>query len=149
MEVIIMTMSTRSRRTAVVTLLPIMLVVVSHTGSAFSQQATTTPSKIDINKFHSGMKCRVEIDSSSQSGTHAPHTYTGTIKEVAKDEIVLITGISEGRNEYRTPVLGKLPFVGKYFTHVYIGRAEITKRIPVAKITSIELLTLPTDMHSR
>jgi len=75
-----------------------------------------------------------------QSGDSSSLEYAGTIKQLTKDEIVLVTGIREGRNEYYTPVLGQIPYIKKYFKHVAIGREEVMVRIPIASIATFERL---------
>ena len=63
--------------------------------------------------------------------------YAGTIQEITKDEIVLVT-TCEFRSEKRVPFLAALPYIGKYFYSTSIGRDVVTRRIPLAKIAAIE-----------
>jgi hypothetical protein len=119
----------------------LMLAAIGHAISAYSQLMTSPPvaDEIDISQLRPGKWCQVWLKMPSQSSTRSKPDDGGTIKEVTKDEIV-VSRISEGKNEYRTPILGCLPIVGKYFTSVGIGREEIISRIPIEKIARIKIL---------
>lgn len=120
--------------------LAFLVIAVNHTVQVSAQQAAPSPSKVSVTNLEPGTKCRVTMVSPLQANTHSSAEYTGTIKEVSKDKIVIVTGIREGRNEYATPILGDLPFVGKFFRHTCIGREEIAEHIPVVKVAAVELL---------
>ncbi len=119
----------------------LVLTVIGHAVSAYSQQTTPSPvaEEIDIAQLCPGKWCQVWMKTPSQPGPRSNPDDGGTIKEVTKDEIV-VSRISEGRSEYKTPILGNLPYVGKFFTKVSIGRMETTSRIPVEKIARIKIL---------
>ena len=119
----------------------LLLVIALRTASAFSQQTIVSPApaEIDLTSVRPGVWCQMWLKTSSPRDPDSKPDEEGTVKEVTKDEIV-VGRIIEGRNEYRTPVLGYLPYVGKLFTRVYIGRGETISRVPIEKIATIKIL---------
>lgn len=118
------------------------LVVIDHAISAFPQQSTAPPqmaAEIDTTQLRLGEWCQVWMKTPSQSGPRSNPDDGGTIEEVTKDEIV-VSRLSEGRNEYRTPILGYIPYLGKFFTKTTIARNKTTSRIPVERIARIKIL---------
>ena len=119
------------------------LFVIGQTISAYSQQTATSSvaAQINVARSHPGWWCQVWMKTPAQS---VRRFYPddpddgGFIKEVTKDEIV-VARINEGRDEYRTPILGSLPFVGKFFTKVDVVRWETIHRIPIGQIAEIKL----------
>ena len=91
--------------------------------------------EVGIDGVRIGMSCRV-IAQSAKSPTQSPAVYEGFVKEITPMEIIL-TQLSESKNEYGTPVLGQIPFVGKNFKNVSIGREVKTYRIEKLSIQSV------------
>jgi hypothetical protein len=122
-----------------------LTIVISHAITAFAQQTTTppTPAAIDSAALHPGMGCNVSLkiplQPDNEPACNSSNHFAGTIEKVTKDEIV-VRHISEGVNEIRTPILGSLPYIGRFFTRVEYGRSDFTVRIPVDKITKLEVL---------
>jgi hypothetical protein len=114
---------------------------IGHPVPTFAQQmpASCVPAETDLTKLCPGKWCQVWLKAPSDTDPRRDPDDSGTIKEITKDEIV-VSRIREGRNERKTPILGYLPYVGKFFTKVEVGRDEITSRIAVAKIARIRIV---------
>lgn len=116
-----------------------LLAVVSHAVPLFAQptEQPAVPPTVHTGDLKPGMWCQVTFESPANSGVESLLGYAGTIQEINKDEIVLVT-TCDYRMEKRVPILAALPYIGKYFTTVSIGRDVVTRRIPIAKIAAIE-----------
>jgi hypothetical protein len=112
--------------------------VIGNSDLAIAQQTfpQSTTVENDIDRLRPGMSCQVRLK------TPVDHFKPGDpakIKEIAKDEII-VSQIVEGRKETKMPILGDLPFFGKFFTKRYSGRNVVTSRIPIKQIAQIQPL---------
>lgn len=119
----------------------VFLVVMPHVAVPEEEQGQSamSPASGEIAKLRPGQWCQIWKKTPSQPGPHSDPDEGGMVTEVTKDEIV-VSRLCEGRSEHRTPILGYLPYIGESFTHVEIGRAEITSRIPIEKVARIKTL---------
>jgi hypothetical protein len=125
-------------KTKLIILAPTLALVI-HAAPLFAQQAgqTTAPATINTADLRPGMRCRVTLETPPQPEASSLLGYEGTIQEITKNEIVLVT-TSDFRIEKRVPFLAALPFIGKYFYTTSIGRDVVTRRIPLTKVAAIE-----------
>jgi len=122
-------------------ILALTLAVLGHASVGYSQQTAPPPaaSEIDLTNVRPGVWCDVWRKPVPETGLRPAPDDGGTVKQITKTEIV-VGRISEGRNEYRTPILGDLPFVNRFFTKTQIGRTETVSRIPIERIAKIKIL---------
>jgi hypothetical protein len=62
--------------------------------------------------------------------------YSGKLIQMTDEWLVLRT-LSEGRNEYGVPIVSKVPYAGRLFRNVGIGRATTDRWIPRAAATVV------------
>jgi hypothetical protein len=84
-----------------------------------------------------GKCCVVEMVSSPKSSQQ----YEGAVTAITDDKLVLSKPTFTGRTEHRTPILGDLPWTGRLFRNVGIGRENLDRDVEIsrAKIKSIKL----------
>ncbi|MHB0960049.1 MAG: hypothetical protein ACYC0X_20060 [Pirellulaceae bacterium] len=113
---------------------------VNHAVPLFAQQSerTTEPATVNTEDLRPGMWCRVTLETPPQSDLSHQIVYQGKIQEITKDEIVLVTTISESRIEHKVPILWQIPYVGRWFIKTGAALEEIACRTPLAKIAAIE-----------
>ncbi len=123
-------------------LFAILVLAIAFAGPSMavrSQEPASIPRAEEIANLRSGMWCQVWMKASPPPGPHSGPDHEGTLEAVLKDEIV-ISRVVEGRSERITPVLGQLPFIGRYFRQVGVGRAVVTSRIAIDEVAQVKVV---------
>jgi len=94
-------------------------------------------SVVPIQQEMIGKRCVVEMVSSPKSS----HQYEGAVTAITEDKLILSKPTFTGRTEHRTPILGDLPWTGRLFRNVGIGRTTLDRDVEIsrAEIKSIKL----------
>jgi hypothetical protein len=118
-------------------LLAISVFALSGCPKPTAATSLAVPGVLPIPEGAVGQHCVVHLKTPPNSSTQ----YEGTVTAVDHDKVVMSNPVVYGRTDNSVPVLGRLPWVGRYFRSVGIGREVMNGEVEIRRteIRSIDV----------